>query len=72
MMPVYPNLVAEVAKRGIRVSSIATILSISSRALSNKMKGRTAFTWPEACKIKNNILPDCEYEYIFAEHTQPS
>lgn len=65
MLPAYPNLVAEVAKRGIKHNTVATALGISSRTLSNKIYGRTEFTWSEARMLKNDILPDCEYEYLF-------
>ena len=69
MLPTYPNLTAEIAKRGIRPRDMAAMLDMSSRTLSNKMKGKTAFTWPEACKLKNKLFPDCEYEYIFTRQS---
>lgn len=53
MEPVYPNLRAEIAKRGIKIKAIAACLRISEKALSNKINGKTDFTWPEACKISN-------------------
>lgn len=63
---VYPNLTAEVAKRGIKKSAIASALGISGRSLYNKMTGSVPFTWPETCTIQHRFFPDMDKDELFA------
>lgn len=51
MSIVYPTLVGEIAKRGIKKSAIADRLGISEKALYNKLSGVTSFTWNEVQSI---------------------
>lgn len=62
----YPNLVAEVARRGIKKSAIADAIGISDRTLRNKMSGDAPFTWPEVCTIRDRFFPDMEKDILFA------
>ncbi|WP_137143895.1 hypothetical protein [Ethanoligenens harbinense] len=52
----YPNLRAAVAVKGLKYKRIADELSISAKALSNKVSGKTPFTWNEVCKIQKNFF----------------
>lgn len=61
----YPNLVSEIAKRGIRRSVMASTLGISARALYNKMEGKAPFTWPETCIIRDTFFPDMNKDDLF-------
>lgn len=65
MAVIYPNLVAEIAKRGIKKTSIAKQIGVSSRTLYCKLSGETSFSWEEACAIKNCFFPDMESETLF-------
>ena len=65
MSVVYPNLVGEVTKRGIRKSVIASTIGISERALYNKFIGAVPFTWPEACAIQEVFFPDMDKDTLF-------
>lgn len=68
---VYPNLAAEIAKRGIKKNAIATTLGISGRALYNKMAGSAPFTWTETCTIQHVFFPDMDKDVLF-ESTNPT
>ncbi len=65
MKVVYPELAAEIAKRGIRKKDIAKCVEISDRALSNKLQGRSAFTWNEVNKICDTFFPGAEMATLF-------
>lgn len=74
-MPViYPTLIGEIAKRGIKKSVIAERINISERALYNKLSGLSSFTWEEVCAIKGCFFPDMDQTSLFAraENTQGS
>ena len=66
MMALYPNLVGEIAKRGIKKCALAKGIGMSDRMLRNKLSGKTQFSLPEALKIKNNFFPDYTVEDLFA------
>lgn len=63
----YPNLVSEIAKRGIKKKVIAKKIGVSERAFYNKMIGVSEFTWPEICIISSAFFPDIEKEFLFTD-----
>ena len=65
-MVYYPNLVGEIARRGVKKSVIASRLNISERSLYSKMNGTTPFTWDEACILKDTFFPDVDKDVLFA------
>lgn len=64
-MEKYPNLVAEIAKRGIKKQAISSALGISYKSFYNKISGRVPFTWPETCIIRGTFFPDMSLEVLF-------
>lgn len=66
-MVAYPNLAAEIAKRGIKKNAIAKRLGICDKALCNKLKGRTPFTWPEVRTIRNEFFPDIPPDIMYVK-----
>ena len=68
---IYPNLVGEIAKRGIKKCAIASALGISSRSLYSKMSGAVPFTWPETCAIRDTFFPDMSKDELFAKADDP-
>ena len=64
-MITYPNLKSEIARKGLKLKAISAYLGISGKALSNKMNGRTSFTWSEVCKIRDYFFPDVDKDYLF-------
>lgn len=64
-MVTYPNLVGEMARRGIKRKDVADAISVSYKALSNKLSGKAPFTWPEVVCISNTFFPDVEKDTLF-------
>ena len=62
----YPNLEGKIAERGIKKCKIADALQISTKALSNKLAGKSAFTWNQVKTIQKKFFPDIEKDYLFA------
>ena len=52
----YPVLVGEIARRGIKKTTIAESIGICDKALRNKLSGKTSFSLPEAQKIKDHLI----------------
>lgn len=73
-MVVYPVLVGEIAKRGIKKKTIAQSIGVCDKSLNNKLSGRVPFTWPEVAAIKARFFPDLTPEELFqrAGNTQDS
>lgn len=65
MVAVYPTLVGEIAKRGIKKSAIAKHIGISERALYNKLSGVASFTWEEVKEINACFFPDFDPTTLF-------
>ena len=63
------NLVAEMARYGVRISDIQNLLNCSERTVRNKLNNERDFTIPEALKIRNTFFPGMSIEYLFA--TEP-
>ncbi len=65
MKYIYPMLELEIYKKGIKLKRMAEYLEISSKALSNKLKGNTEFTWLEVCKIQKEFFPTITKDELF-------
>ena len=63
------NLVAEMARYGVRIADIQNLLNCSERTVRNKLNNERDFTIPEALKIRNTFFPSMSIEYLFA--TEP-
>lgn len=72
MKIVYPNLVGEIAKRGIDKREIAKYIGISSRSFYDRMVGAVSFTWDEVVAINAGFFPDMQKDYLFAKANQES
>lgn len=48
----YPNLRAQIAVKGLKLKKIAETLKMSEKTFSNKVSGKSQFTWPEACMLQ--------------------
>jgi len=66
-MTVYPVLVGEMAKRGIKKKTVAESIGVCDKSLNNKINGRVPFTWPEVKKIRHQFFPDISPDVLFAE-----
>lgn len=63
------NLIAEMARYGIKCKDIQRILKCSEKTARNKIKGITDFTYPEAENIRNEFFPTLPLEYLFSNET---
>jgi len=61
----YKNLEAELARKGLKKMTLAKIMKISPSTLSQKLKGRAAFTLGEAFEIKKILEVDMIVEDLF-------
>lgn len=61
----YPVFNSQIVTRGIKQTTIAKALGISTRALFNKRSGKTALTWDEACIIQKRFFPDISKDDLF-------
>ncbi|GGN66298.1 XRE family transcriptional regulator [Oceanobacillus indicireducens] len=62
----YPNLDAELARRGIKRVDIARDLFNGRTAtVSDKLNGKYPLLLTEAIKIKNEYFPELELGYLF-------
>ena len=62
--PYYPNFMGECARKGISMNEIASTIKCTPRALSNKVNGRTQFTWPEVDTIHKTYFQDVSKDYL--------
>lgn len=61
----FPNIRAEMARKGLTIAVMASGLQINERTLGNKLLGKTDFTWNEVCQIREKYFPSCSFEYLF-------
>lgn len=71
MVATYPELVGEMAKRGLTRTSVAKRIGISSRTLYSKLMGNTDFTLSEANAIHSAFFPDVDKEFLFSRADAP-
>lgn len=63
----YPNLLAEMARRRMTHGEMANKLGMTKSCFSNKLNGRSGFSLKEAKKIKAVLATDESLEYLFME-----
>lgn len=65
-MVYYPVLVSEMAKREISRKRVAEAIGVCNKSFSNKLNGKTPFTWPEVKKIHREFFPDILADDLFS------
>lgn len=61
----YPNLRAEMARKGLKPKDIAVALDKSDDWVDARLRGRAVLPVGEALKIKKNFFPEINFEYLF-------
>lgn len=61
------NLKAEMARKCLTARDLALVTGLSETTIRNKLAGRTAFTIPEAFKIKLELFPERDLQYLFED-----
>ena len=69
---VHKKLKTALYDRGIRRSVVAESIGVSSKALYNKIEGRSPFTWNEACIIQSRFFPDMSKDDLFVNPNKNS
>lgn len=63
----YPNLEAEIARKGLTNADLSAICGIAEKSFSNKRTGKTEFVLSEMKALKAKCFPSCTLEYLFEE-----
>lgn len=61
----YLNLKTEMIKMGITIEQVASKLNLSGKTISNKIEGKTPFSYEEALNIKEIFFPYCDMQWLF-------
>lgn len=59
----FPNLLAEMARRGLTLSGMAAELGRSRDTLARNFNGSLRID--EALRIRDRYFPDCSLDYLF-------
>ena len=68
-LPVFPVLVAEIAKRKIKKRHLAQAIGVTPKTLYNKLHGTTPFTWDEVVILRSTFFQDLSSDELFAKST---
>ena len=61
----FPNLAAELKRKGITYKAVAGLLHCTEKTFQNKMSGASEFTLSDVLLINENLLPEFELRYLF-------
>lgn len=62
---IFPELVSQMAERGVTQKQLAQATRLSEKAIYNKLRGLAPFTWPELCVIRRELFPDLSSDELF-------
>lgn len=66
----FPNLNAEMARKGISSYQMAGLLGVSSKTMSNKLLGYNEFKLSEMRQIAD-MFPGTTLDYLFRDDVKP-
>lgn len=55
--------------KNISVEAVAALLGIHRNSAANKLNGATPFSIEEAFKLKSELLPEYDIEYLFTNNS---
>lgn len=61
------NLEIALKQKNISNEAVAKLLNIHRNSLRNKLNGKTDFSISEAFKIKRDLLPEFDMDFLFAD-----
>lgn len=70
MNHMYPNLEAEMEKRGLKRKDLARLFNNRAATVSDKLNGKSPMYLDDAFKIKNTHFPDLPVDYLFNKKDQ--
>ena len=56
--------------KNISVKAFAAFLGVTEKTAYNKLMGITEFTYPEAEKILETLLPEYNARFLFSKHPE--
>lgn len=63
----FPNLEAEMARRGLTADDISRAIKITPRSVRNKLSGSACWKYKEAVRIKDLFFAGMDLEFLFRE-----
>jgi plasmid maintenance system antidote protein VapI len=67
---VYPNLAAELARKGLKQKDLVPILNTRPATVSLKLNGKSPLLIDEAFKIQSTLFPELSLDYLFRREGQ--
>lgn len=65
----YPVLDMGLYEKRISRATVASRIGVTARTFSNKMNGKSPFTWNEVQTIRKEFFPDVPIEELFRVKT---
>lgn len=66
------NLEAEMKRKKISRSDIASLLGLSYRTIHSRFNGESEWGYSECVKVKDTYFPDKTLDYLFATEEDPA
>ena len=66
----YPNLEAELARRGMTKLKLAKQLNMRYPTLIDKLNGKRRMYFDDAIRIRNVVCPEADLDYLFERKGQ--
>lgn len=66
------NLEAEMKKKKISRSDIASLLGLSYRTIHSRFNGESEWGYSECVKVRDTYFPDKTLDYLFATEEDPA
>jgi hypothetical protein len=64
---VLSNVQTALESKRISVKAFCSFMGFSEKTGYNKLNGFTEFTVPEALRLRNGLLPEYDFEFLFGE-----
>lgn len=67
----YPNLRAEMARKGIGISELMVATGKSRPGISNNLNGKGKFSIDESIAIRDSLFSGMALDYLFSQEEAP-
>lgn len=66
------NIKVALENKNISTKALAAFLGVSEKTAYNKLMGITEFTYSEAERITEHLLPEYNTRYLFSKRSEPA
>ncbi|WP_127491381.1 XRE family transcriptional regulator [Paenibacillus glycanilyticus] len=66
----YPNLAAELARKGLKQKDLVPVLKTRAATISSKLNGKSPLLIDEAFKIQSALFPEMSLDYLFKKEEE--